>query len=1083
MSSFNWPVVGGSGSGGGVTVYTNIASFPASGNIGDVGIAQNTGIMYEWFGGAWTPIAGTTVPLSINATANGLSLSGNVLTLVLASSGVTGALSGSDWTTFNSKQSALSFSSPLVNTAGTISIPAATSLVNGYLSSVDWSTFNGKQAAGSYITGLTSDVSASGPGSATATVNSVGGASAANIATATGVVNTAQSGNKFLASPANGSSAAPAFRVISATDIPTLNQSTSGTAALATAPSTGTAHGVVTLDTSAHFQSVAPGTAGHYLRSDGTDWASSTIQAADVPTLNQSTSGTAANVTGVVALANGGSGQISAQLAMNAFAGAVTSGKYLRGNGTNVVMSDIQAADVPTLNQSTSGTAANVTGTVAISNGGTGQTTASAAFNALSPITATGDLILGNGVNSATKLSIGTNKYVLTAGATTASWQPNYQSVKNYLQPYAASTGGGAINIGNGDFELNATTGWIIAHTALSATLAPTTTASAGVEYTSSTGTASGNLSIAITTAQTLSGAYSLKLLSSAASTAGDMLMSRAFYIDSQDTASVMSVNFAYNVQTQGGLAFTGIYNTNSFAVWIYDMTNGAWIPCNGAYSMSGISATAVNVTGSCTFQTSSNGIQYQLAIINQIASTGAYELHFDSFSVSPQIITTGAPITDWVSYTPVFTGFGTVSTQKFQSRRVGDSLEIIGKFTVGTPTAVQAKIELGYNGISGNVSTNSIITSLTLLGNATVGTATTTDFGQRTILGNGDNNYLNIGTVNSGGGQEVAQNGNAAVGAGAVLELYAKIPIAGWSSNVAMSSDVGNALVELNVSGLATNLSLSGSPQTLLFNTINKDTSGIYSSSNGYTTILSSGYYNFAIQAYNAGTTMPAGGILNLSLYNITTSSVINAIFYQQQSSAAFSSYNQVLPLSVNAVWLPAGTQVAVQAWTSNGSFTAPVVSSNATETYLTITKAANPQTIAASEKGYWRAYASTGMVLNNTSPAIIYNTKLNGDSSYNTTTGVWTSPRAGLAIVTWNAGDSSSTTTRMFTTLYSGVTPIKRSNDVSYPSATANTVVTGTTTIPVVAGQQLNFTGYSVSSITTATSIETNSVEILLQ
>jgi hypothetical protein len=110
------------------------------------------------------------------------------------------------------------------------------------------------------------------------------------------------------------------------------------------------------------------------------------IVAADIPTLNQNTTGTASNVTGTVAIANGGSGQTTAQLGMNAFAGAVTSGSYLRGNGTNVVMSTIQAADVPTLNQNTTGTAANVTGTVAIANGGTGQTTASAALTALGGI-------------------------------------------------------------------------------------------------------------------------------------------------------------------------------------------------------------------------------------------------------------------------------------------------------------------------------------------------------------------------------------------------------------------------------------------------------------------------------------------------------------------------------------------------------------------------------------------------------------------------------------------------------------------------------------------------------------------------
>jgi hypothetical protein len=178
-------------------------------------------------------------------------------------------------------------------------------------------------------------------------------------------------------------------------------------------------------------------TSGQYLRGNGTDVVMSAIQAADVPTLNQNTTGTAANVTGVVAAINGGTGQSSygvgdlvfastttalskladvatgnalisggvgvapsygkigltthvsgtlpianggtgattRQDAMDALAGATTAGQYLRGDGTDVVMSAIQAADVPTLNQNTTGTAANVTGTVAVANGGTGQTT------------------------------------------------------------------------------------------------------------------------------------------------------------------------------------------------------------------------------------------------------------------------------------------------------------------------------------------------------------------------------------------------------------------------------------------------------------------------------------------------------------------------------------------------------------------------------------------------------------------------------------------------------------------------------------------------------------------------------------
>ena len=146
------------------------------------------------------------------------------------------------------------------------------------------------------------------------------------------------------------------------------------------------------------------------------------VVAADIPTLNQNTTGTASNVTGTVAIANGGTGTTTRQNAMDALAGAVTSGQYLRGNGTDVVMSAIQAADVPTLNQNTTGTASNVTGTVAIANGGTGQTTKAPAFNALSPITTTGDLIIGNGSNSSVRLAIGTNGQVLTSNGTTATW-------------------------------------------------------------------------------------------------------------------------------------------------------------------------------------------------------------------------------------------------------------------------------------------------------------------------------------------------------------------------------------------------------------------------------------------------------------------------------------------------------------------------------------------------------------------------------------------------------------------------------------------------------------------------------------
>jgi len=64
-------------------------------------------------------------------------------------------------------------------------------------------------------------------------------------------------------------------------------------------------------------------------------------------------------ISGAVAIANGGTGATTRQDAMDALAGSTTSGQYLRGNGSDVVMAAIQAADVPTLNQNTTGTAAS----------------------------------------------------------------------------------------------------------------------------------------------------------------------------------------------------------------------------------------------------------------------------------------------------------------------------------------------------------------------------------------------------------------------------------------------------------------------------------------------------------------------------------------------------------------------------------------------------------------------------------------------------------------------------------------------------------------------------------------------------
>ena len=123
-----------------------------------------------------------------------------------------------------------------------------------------------------------------------------------------------------------------------------------------------------------------------------------------------------------------------------AFNGQVgTAGQVLQSNATSAP-TWVTAGTVTSVNASVpsflsiSGNPITSSGTLAITysgtalpiaNGGTGQTTAGAAFNALSPITTAGDLILGNGTNTATRLAIGANGYVLTSNGTTASWAAN----------------------------------------------------------------------------------------------------------------------------------------------------------------------------------------------------------------------------------------------------------------------------------------------------------------------------------------------------------------------------------------------------------------------------------------------------------------------------------------------------------------------------------------------------------------------------------------------------------------------------------------------------------------------------------
>ena len=149
-------------------------------------------------------------------------------------------------------------------------------------------------------------------------------------------------------------------------------------------------------------------------------------------------------LSGTLSTAHGGTGATSAQAAMNSLAGGVTSGYYLRGTGTNVMLQGIQPADVPVLNQNTTGTADNVTGIVAIAHGGTGQTTATTAFNALAPtqLNNSGKVLTTDGLTTSWVIPTTDNVTGIVAIAHGGTGQTTATTAFNALAPVQTGNSG-----------------------------------------------------------------------------------------------------------------------------------------------------------------------------------------------------------------------------------------------------------------------------------------------------------------------------------------------------------------------------------------------------------------------------------------------------------------------------------------------------------------------------------------------------------------------------------------------------------------------------------------------------------------
>jgi hypothetical protein len=223
-----------------------------------------------------------------------------------------------------------------------------------------------------------------------------------------------------------------ALSIAVAADFPTLNQNTTGSAATLTTGRTIAITGDLAY-TSPSFDGSTNVTAAGTLATVNTNVgsftnASITVNGKGLVTAASSGTAPVTSVTGTSPVVSSGGATPAISLAaaygdtLNPYASKTANFVLAAPNGAAGVPTfrAVVAADIPTLNQNTTGTASNVTGTVAIANGGTGQTTAVNAFDALSPTTTKGDLIVSNGTDNV-RLAVGTDTFALVADSAAAT--------------------------------------------------------------------------------------------------------------------------------------------------------------------------------------------------------------------------------------------------------------------------------------------------------------------------------------------------------------------------------------------------------------------------------------------------------------------------------------------------------------------------------------------------------------------------------------------------------------------------------------------------------------------------------------
>ncbi|MCA9339688.1 MAG: hypothetical protein KDA17_02140 [Candidatus Saccharibacteria bacterium] len=126
--------------------------------------------------------------------------------------------------------------------------------------------------------------------------------------------------------------------------------------------------------------------------------------------------------------------------------------------------------------------------------------------------------------------------------------------------------------------------------------------------------------------------------------------------------------------------------------------------------------------------------------------------------------------IGSWTSYTPTLVGFATTTSVNFFYRIVGSSLEIKGKFTSGTHTAVAAQFPLP----TGYTINSSVVSTIRQVGTVTTTWAATNAF---TLLANTGLSYLTMGRNDTAASGLTNLNANT-IGNTVDIAIEASVPV-----------------------------------------------------------------------------------------------------------------------------------------------------------------------------------------------------------------------------------------------------------------------------------------------------------------